>query len=154
MERRHMSDRQFQSLYDNHLPGLYRAALFLTGDQAAAERAAGQAFLHTAIKPEYAADQRIFSFESAKLLFDYCEEYAPDTYELPRGFERIAFPVDPAEMTLAQRGVAIFSAMGHREAEISRILGLGRTTVRRYLCRFVPGMRVKETAAEKILAML
>lgn len=152
MERRHMSDRQFQTLYDHHLPGLYRAALFLTGDQAAAERAAGQAFLHTAINPAYAADERIFSVESARLLYDYCVELAPEEYRLPKGFERIAFPVEPARMTLAQRGVAIFSAMGQREADISRILGLGRTTVRRYLCRFVPGVRIAESAAAKLMA--
>lgn len=154
MERRHMSDRQFQNLYHHHLPGLYRAALFLTGDQAAAERAARQAFLGTAIKPAYAADHRIFAVESARLLYDYAEEYAPDDYRLPRGFERISFPVDPADMTLAQRGVVIFSALGLQEADLSQILGLGRTTVRRYLCRFVPGVRVKESAAEKIVAFL
>ena len=44
MVRRPMSDRQFQILYDRYLPGLYKAALFLTGDQAFAERAAAQAF--------------------------------------------------------------------------------------------------------------
>lgn len=152
MERRHMSDRQFQTLYDHHLPGLYRAALFLTGDQAAAERAARQAFLNTAVKPAYAADERVFAVESARLLFDCAERLAPEVYHLPRGFERIAFPVDPADMTLAQRGVVIFSALGLQEADLTQILGLGRTTVRRYLCRFVPGVRVKESVADKILA--
>lgn len=147
-----MSDRQFQTLYDHHLPGLYRAALFLTGDKAAAERAARHAFLHTAIKPAYAADERVFAVEAARLLYDCCEEAEPDNYAEPRGFEQIEFPVPPSEMTLAQRGVAIFSAMGLQEADLSKILGLSRTTVRRYLCRFVPGVRVNTSVADKLPA--
>ena len=137
MVRRPMSDRQFQILYDRYLPGLYKAALFLTGDQAFAERAAAQAFL-----------------EAARLLYHFCNQAVLDTYKLPKGFERLDLPISPAQMTLPQRAVTIFAIMGYAEAELPYLVGVSRATVRRYLHRFVPGMCVTNHTAIKILGVL
>lgn len=154
MVRRPMSDRQFQILYDRYLPGLYKAALFLTGDQAFAERAAAQAFLKTAVHPEYAADHRVFPVEAARLLYHFCNQAVLDTYKLPKGFERLDLPISPAQMTLPQRAVTIFAIMGYAEAELPYLVGVSRATVRRYLYRFVPGMCVTNHTAIKILGFL
>lgn len=154
MVRRPMSDRQFQILYDRYLPGLYKAALFLTGDQALAERVAAQAFLKTAVRPEYAGDHRVFPVESARLLYHLCSQAVLGTYQLPKGFERLELPVSPSQMTLAQRGVAIFTIMGYAQADLPYLLGLSRAAVRRYLHRFVPGMCMTNNTAVKILGFL
>lgn len=140
MERRHMSDRQFQNLYDHHLPGLYRAALFLTGDDCVAEQVTRDAFLHTALNRAYAADERIFAVESVRRLYQSCKEAQSGAYRLHPGFSYMTFPVAPGEMTLGQRAVVAFSALGLSEDDLMQTLKLSRFTIRQYLTRFVSGV--------------
>lgn len=153
MKSRRMSDQQFQTLYDNHLPGLYCAALCLTGDQKVAERLTAKAFLETAIVKSYAADSRTFAVESAGKLYQLCKKEALPAYSIEDAKlsgARVPHLLSGllSKMSLFERAVIIFSIIQKfQPEETAKAVDSSGRAVRRCLRRTGRDMRMSEFPA-------
>lgn len=130
MERRHISDKQFETLYNRYLPKLYSAALCLIGDQVLAERITSRAFLETAAVKSYAADERRFAVESARRLYTLSTGERGGVYALPEGFDFLeTLPKPFTEMSRSERAIIVFGGLlGFQKGDLERILHIRRRT--------------------------
>ena len=79
MQRRTTVDNMFEQLHQLYMPRLYHTAVYLLGNRAAAEEAAGQAFT-AAFLELHVADERVFRLKAARHLFALCMRYAQQPY--------------------------------------------------------------------------
>ena len=79
MQRRTSADHMFEQLHQLYMPRLYHTAIYLLGNRAEAEDAAGRAFT-AAFLELHVADERVFRLKAARQLFALCLRHAQQPY--------------------------------------------------------------------------
>lgn len=148
-----MSEQQFQSLYSQYLPQLYRAALCLTGDSEDAARATEAAFLGAAANRGSAADTRDFAVEAAKRLFALCRKEHHGMVSLPPELALLepAFSKPFCRMNVMERAAAVFGGLMHfGDEELAEITGSPFAGMRlRWLTRYLRASDSSPAQTEK-----
>ena len=128
MEGQNRPDRRFDKLYEQYVPALYRAALYLLGDREAAAQAAECAWLE-AVRACGDCDERAFPVEYTRLLLGCCDrlhrgvDYQIDEVAPSLSIRALELLLPLSRLGYSERRLVVLSAVqGFSPAEIARIL--------------------------------
>lgn len=115
MQRRTSMDNMFEQFHQLYMLRMYHTALYLLGNRAAAEDAAGQAFT-AAFLELHVPDERVFRLKAARQLFALCVRHAQQPYgsdeivplQSARAMELLQ---NLSELDFQERAVAVFTCV-------------------------------------------